>query len=243
MDYYTGLLFVLTLLLQFRGYLCGSSCYEREYNIFYGNYYYSYYGYCSYGCCGYTTSRYCCYAYYDAYTSVSISVGVIVGSIIGGLVFLGVLITVVICCICKCSDRKPNRGAVVAPATGGTQGVAIVSTHLNMQPQQYYQMHSRPAQIVQPPAYNTGHISVAYPQPQPPTCPPPAYPPPPPAECPPPPPDYPTPPPAECPPPPPNYHPSAAVEEPETPMTPFEVPDLAPSGLNNAPPASTQVTR
>ncbi|XP_033747827.1 cysteine and tyrosine-rich protein 1-like [Pecten maximus] len=223
MMYYSGLiLFLLAFMLKIQGFMCGSTCYERQYNYFTSGYYYTYYDYCTYGCCGYTTYRYCCSYYngYDAYTSVSVSIGVIIGSVIGGIVFLGVLISVVVCCICKCADnRRPNRGAVVAPTTVGAPGVSIVHSNVTMPPRQNYPMYSHPIPAAQPPSYNNtqglnpGYVPAAYPPP--PAYPPPAYPPPP------------------------RNPATAPVEQPDNDSTPFAPTDSAQSAWNTVPPAAT----
>ncbi|XP_021374317.1 cysteine and tyrosine-rich protein 1-like [Mizuhopecten yessoensis] len=204
-------LFLLTVILQFREYLSGSTCYEQQYNYFTSSYYYTYYGYCSFGCCGYTSIRYCCISSYYTYeyTAASLSIGVIVGAIIGGLVFLGVMIAVVICCICKCTEKsRGQRGAVVAPATTGGPGVAIVNSHVNMpmQPQPYYQMQGQPIPTVQPPPYNNvGGLQYT---------------------------------PAAYPPPPPAYPPTAPPQQPDHTSSPFALQSNIQSSVNSAPPTT-----
>ncbi|XP_021374334.1 uncharacterized protein LOC110463797 [Mizuhopecten yessoensis] len=145
MGYCSGALFILIVLLQFRGIISSASiCYELQYGYSYYSgsyyyYYYSYYDYCSYGCCGYTTSRYCCtsnYLYDPTYYSSDDSViGVIVGSTLGSIVFFAVMVTG-ICCVCKNINKNKVNGVMVAPASTGPQGVAMVSNRMNIPMQQ-----------------------------------------------------------------------------------------------------------
>ncbi|OWF40429.1 uncharacterized protein LOC110463795 [Mizuhopecten yessoensis] len=141
MGYCSGALFILIVLLQFRGNISSASmCYERQYSYYFGYYYYyTYYDYCSAGCCGYTTSRYCCTSYYSYnptyYRSNDSVIGVIVGSTVGSVVFFVVMVTG-ICCFCKHINKNKVGRVMVGPAPTGPQGVATVSNSMNIPMQQ-----------------------------------------------------------------------------------------------------------
>ncbi|XP_021374331.1 uncharacterized protein LOC110463794 [Mizuhopecten yessoensis] len=220
MGYCSGALFILIVLLQFRGNISSASiCYERQYSYYYGYYYYNYYDYCSYGCCGYTTSRFCCYSSYsydntyyknkDSWTSV------VVGSTVGSVVFFIVMV-IGICCCCKHTNKNKVGRVMVAPAPTGQQGVAIVSDNMNIPMQQ------------QIPGQTYGYLPQGYQAPQ--AYPPQAYPP------------QAFPPQAFTPQayPPPVHHPTVPVVQPGNSTEPIAQSSNIPSAWNSAGPATTQ---
>ncbi|XP_060076922.1 uncharacterized protein LOC132556525 [Ylistrum balloti] len=134
----------------------GDSCYEYSFSL--GRR--TYYAFCENGCCGYQYDRECCDD--DGWV-----VGIIIGCVVGGIIFLSLVASCIICLVCM-TNKKGNRGRVIAPLSQQqeTTSLSFVSNntswaHTSAYPQPQpignptaYSQYGQPmGQFPQPPSY------------------------------------------------------------------------------------------